>query len=226
MIASIHQPSASTFQLFDKLLLLSGGNSHYFGPAAGVQAHFESLGYPMPIHTNPAEFILNLMNTDFTSHQAAAMQRLENLQKGWTNSPPFLALTSNIQNVTTHASPLSASKAQKRSFSVVLLALVCRSFIKSYRDVVAYGIRIAMYMGLAIMMGTVWLRLHTEQSSIQPFINAIFFGSAFMSFMAVAYVPSFLEDRATFVKERANGLYGASAFMLSNFIIGLPYLCQ
>jgi hypothetical protein len=46
-----------------------------------------------------------------------------------------------------------------------------------------------------------------------------------MSFMAVAYVPSFLEDRATFVKERANGLYGAAAFMLSNFIIGLPYLC-
>ena len=30
-----------------------------------------------------------------------------------------------------------------------------------------------------------------------------------MSFMAVAYVPAFLEDRATFVKDRANGLYGA-----------------
>ena len=28
-----------------------------------------------------------------------------------------------------------------------------------------------------------------------------------MSFMAVAYVPAFLEDRATFIKERANGLY-------------------
>lgn len=44
--------------------------------------------------------------------------------------------------------------------------------------------------------------------------------------MAVAYVPSFLEDRATFVKERANGLYGSAAFVLSNFIIGLPYLCM
>lgn len=47
-----------------------------------------------------------------------------------------------------------------------------------------------------------------------------------MSFMAVAYVPSFLEDRATFVKERANGLYGAAVFTLSNFIIGIPYLCM
>lgn len=47
-----------------------------------------------------------------------------------------------------------------------------------------------------------------------------------MSFMAVAYVPAFLEDRATFIKERANGLYGATAFMIANFLIGLPYLCS
>jgi len=53
-----------------------------------------------------------------------------------------------------------------------------------------------------------------------------FFGSAFMSFMAVAYVPAFLEDRATFAKERANGLYGATPFMVSNFFIGLPFLCM
>ena len=53
-----------------------------------------------------------------------------------------------------------------------------------------------------------------------------FFGSAFMSFMAVAYVPAFLEDRAIFVKERANGLYGPTAFLVANFLIGLPYLCE
>ena len=47
-----------------------------------------------------------------------------------------------------------------------------------------------------------------------------------MSFMAVAYVPAFLEDRATFIKERANGLYGPASFMIANFLIGLPYLCM
>lgn len=47
-----------------------------------------------------------------------------------------------------------------------------------------------------------------------------------MSFMAVAYVPAFLEDRATFAKETANGLYGPSSFLVANFLIGLPYLCK
>ncbi|OQE87112.1 hypothetical protein PENNAL_c0020G08179 [Penicillium nalgiovense] len=96
--------------------------------------------------------------------------------------------------------------------------------IDRFRDVVAYGIRIAMYLGLAIIMGTVWLRLHTSQEYIQPFVNAIFFGGSFMSFMAVAYVPAFLKDRATFAKERANGLYGATPFMVSNFLILLASL--
>lgn len=45
-----------------------------------------------------------------------------------------------------------------------------------------------------------------------------------MSFMAVAYIPAYLEDRSLFIKERANGLYGAMAFNLSNFITGIPYL--
>lgn len=54
--------------------------------------------------------------------------------------------------------------------------------------------------------------------------NPQFFGSAFMSFMAVAYVPAFLEDRSQYVKEFHNGLYGAGELVVSNFLIGLPPL--
>ena len=81
-----------------------------------------------------------------------------------------------------------------------------------------------MYTALAIMMGTVWLRLPYTQTSIQTFVNAIFFSGAFMSFMAVAYIPAYVEDLQMFQKERANGLYGPLPFILANFLIGLPYL--
>lgn len=45
-----------------------------------------------------------------------------------------------------------------------------------------------------------------------------------MSFMAVAYIPAFLEDRALFIKEWANGLYGAGPFLIANFLVGVPML--
>ncbi|GES57307.1 ABC transporter [Aspergillus terreus] len=219
IIASIHQPSTTTFQLFDKLLLLSGGQTCYFGPVASVPSYFESIGCPIPASTNPAEFLLDSVSSDFTEAQG----RVEQIKSAWAQR------LSSAQSASSHTTDgktgrVNMAELGRPNVLQITLSLLHRLFIKSYRDVVAYGIRIVMYMGLAIMMGTVWLRLHTSQEYIQPFINAIFFGSAFMSFMAVAYVPAFLEDRATFTKERANGLYGALPFIVSNFIIGLPFL--
>lgn len=44
VIASIHQPSTTTFELFDKLLLLSKGKVAYNGPVSGIKDYFAGLG--------------------------------------------------------------------------------------------------------------------------------------------------------------------------------------
>lgn len=44
VIASIHQPSTSTFALFDKLVLLSNGKTVYNGQVQNVQSYFDSIG--------------------------------------------------------------------------------------------------------------------------------------------------------------------------------------
>ncbi|KAH8890311.1 P-loop containing nucleoside triphosphate hydrolase protein [Thozetella sp. PMI_491] len=226
VIASIHQPSTRVFNLFDKVLLMSLGKPHYFGPVSTVASHFQSLGHEIPQYANPAETVLEMVNIDFAQDRELSADRLAEMQQTWSSSPRATDLSAAIAEVENQRSSQAAFQAtEKKPSSPSLVAtLLHRSFIKSYRDVVAYGIRFAMYTGLAIMMGTVWLRLSADQSSIIPFTNAIFFGSAFMSFMAVAYVPSFLEDRFQYTKERQNGLYGATELIVSNFLIGLPYL--
>ncbi|RSM19811.1 hypothetical protein CDV31_001442 [Fusarium ambrosium] len=225
VVCSIHQPSTSTFNLFDKLLLLSGGKTHYFGPVADVATYYAEAGSALPQYVNPAEHLLELVNIDFAHDREEAARKLDKLQAAWQSSRQASELSSIIATAESAGGNLSIEAVEKRpSMPSLTLTLLHRSFVKSYRDVVAYGIRIAMYLGLAIMMGTVWVRLDADQESIQPFINALFFGSAFMSFMAVAYVPAFLEDRLQYVKEHHNGLYGATELILSNFFIGIPYL--
>ncbi|KAL6359338.1 hypothetical protein LRP88_06758 [Fusarium phalaenopsidis] len=225
VVCSIHQPSTSTFNLFDKLLLLSGGKTHYFGPVADVATYYAEAGATLPQYVNPAEHLLELVNIDFAQDREEAARKLDKLQVAWQSSRQASELGNAIAAAESAGGNLSTEAVEKRpSMPSLTLTLLHRSFVKSYRDVVAYGIRLAMYLGLAIMMGTVWVRLDPDQGSIQPFINAIFFGSAFMSFMAVAYVPAFLEDRLQYVKEHHNGLYGATELILSNFFIGIPYL--
>ncbi|WPG98181.1 ABC transporter G family member 15 [Acrodontium crateriforme] len=221
VIASIHQPSTKTFNLFSKILLLSQGKTCYFGKIPGLHAFLADLNMPVPKHTNPAEYILDLTNTDF--QQMDEGPSLEYIHVSWQESPHAQQI---IDDISTLRGPdlLSTKAIMPPGVISQTITLLHRSWIKALRDLFVYWIRVAMYLGLAVMMGTVWLRLSPVQGNIQSFINAIFFGSAFMSFMAVAYVPAFLEDRAVFVKERSNGLCSPTAFLLANFLMGLPFL--
>ena len=138
--------------LFDKLYLLSRGRLCYGGPASGVQSYFENLGYPMPIHINPAEFLLDLINVDFSHDQDASEQRLARIQKvASANTAQF----PRVHDGGAEATKVLEAKVRTQSkprFFLITWVLLRRNFVKSYRDVVVYGIRIAMYLGSYIAL--------------------------------------------------------------------------
>lgn len=164
----------------------------------------------MPPYINPAEYVLDLINTDFQGDSSV----LDDLVSKWNSGDVHKVGTESVQ--LTEATTINEMQN--------ILILIARSLTKARRDILTYYVRLVMYLGLAILMGTVWLRLQNGQKNIQPFINAIFFSGAFMSFMSVAYIPSYLEDIQSYKKERMNGLYGPLAFSLANFLVGLPFL--
>lgn len=53
VIASIHQPSTTTFELFDKLMLLSRGKVVYNGAVKEVGEYFAGVGYQVCTTTSP-----------------------------------------------------------------------------------------------------------------------------------------------------------------------------
>jgi ABC-type multidrug transport system permease subunit len=199
----------------------------YFGPLDQASSYFDDIQYSIPLETNPAEFYLELINTDLATEGDEVFERIKAITRSWSEGKHAELLQSEIASINSRSHEtdgLDKVKLESAGIWQVLTILLWRSWTKATRDIVAYGIRIVMYLGLAILMGTVFLRFGDNQKYIQPYTNALFFGGAFMSFMAVAYVPAFLEDRATFVMERANGLVGPFTFILSNFVIGLPFL--
>ena len=66
VICTIHQPPASVFAGFDNTMILSMGRIAYFGKADKLSEYLTKIGNPPMADTNPAEFILDLVNTDFT----------------------------------------------------------------------------------------------------------------------------------------------------------------
>lgn len=172
MIASIHQPSTKTFDLFDKICLLSQGKACFFGTSTEMATFLNSVDLAIPQMMNPAEHILDITNVDFSTRSGDEQSRLDVITSAWQRSPENLSLQRAIQGGQT-SSELPPSAGQKPSAMRQISTLLHRSLVKGYRDLTVYWIRIAMYLGLAIMMGTVWLRLSTDQANIQPFVNAI-----------------------------------------------------
>lgn len=103
----------------------------------------------MPTYINPAEFLLDLTSSDFAHGDEEASSRIEKIHSDWQFSADAKSLSAKIQAVLQRkdeAGPLVEANS-RAPFAKIVLALLHRSFIKSYRDVVAYGIRFAMYIG-------------------------------------------------------------------------------
>ena len=62
IVMTIHQPSSRLYYLFHKVLLLSEGNSLYFGKGSEAIEYFSNIGYAPALAMNPADFLLDLAN--------------------------------------------------------------------------------------------------------------------------------------------------------------------
>ncbi len=107
----------------------------------------------MPSHYNPADFLLELVNVDFeTDDRAGGHRRLEMITSAWVQTSA--SSSSNEKSASPTAPQYKELQVQEQSHTtkaLIPITLLHRNFIKSYRDVVAYGIRIAMYIGLSLL---------------------------------------------------------------------------
>lgn len=131
VISSIHQPSTSTFAMFDKLLLLSQGSTAYSGPVSEVQPYFDACGFPIPLYMNPAEFIIDFVNTDFARDRSEVDQQLNMVHSSWHKSRLANATVSELMEELARGSTsldmVFDSPAERAGVLAIPMALIHRS---------------------------------------------------------------------------------------------------
>lgn len=83
IFCTIHQPSTKVYNGFDQLMILSQGRQAFSGDVTDAIPYFESIGNPCPPATNPAEFFLNLVNSDFSEESV-----VNNILDTWEEQKP------------------------------------------------------------------------------------------------------------------------------------------
>ena len=64
LLSTIHQPSSELLHQFDKVLILNKGQIIYDGPPSSMEFYFRSIGFPAPVHTNPADHVMAILIRD------------------------------------------------------------------------------------------------------------------------------------------------------------------
>ncbi|GMF11086.1 unnamed protein product [Phytophthora lilii] len=216
VICTIHQPSSLVYEMFTNVVILTAGETVYFGPRENTIDHFTASGYTCPMYMNPAEYFISLVNSDFEGH--ADIRRLVG---NYSTSAIAMKIVQSIEEdaagVHSAAPVIPVKPSALRQFFV----LMQRNSLNNVRNPGIYWVRLAMYTMLAFMVGTMYLSTNADISE-EDMIPLLFYVQAFLVFMSVAVLPFFIEQRAVFLRERANSGLNVFSFAISNFIATLP----
>ncbi|KAJ4917756.1 ABC transporter G family member 13 [Raphanus sativus] len=254
VISSIHQPSGEVFALFDDLLLLSGGETVYFGEAKFATKFFGEAGFPCPSRRNPSDHFLRCVNSDFDGITATLVESrrihdssfslyqettntldpLDNmptaeirttLVRKFKCSEYALASRARIQEITSIKGLVTErNNGSQTSWWKQLRVLTQRSFINMSRDLGYYWMRIGVYILLSICVGSVFFNVGRNHKNVMNTAACGGFMAGFMTIMSIGGFQSFIEEMKVFSRERLNGHYGVAVYNVSNFLSSLPFI--
>ncbi|XP_051222590.1 ABC transporter G family member 7 [Lolium perenne] len=230
VICSIHQPRGSVYSKFDDIVLLSEGEVVYMGPAKEEPlTYFASLGYKCPDHENPAEFLADLISTDYSSAESvqSSQKRIENLVDEFANKVLITEFNSPVAN--SEASEFStkltqkSTRMQRRGWWREFRLLFKRAWMQAFRDGPTNKVRARMSVASAIIFGSVFWRMGKTQTSIQDRMGLLQVAAINTAMAALTKtVGVFPKERAIVDRERAKGSYALGPYLSSKLLAEIP----
>jgi ABC-type multidrug transport system ATPase subunit len=220
VIATIHQPSLSVFEMFDELLLLKKGGQVVFNGELGDQCcnlieYFESTGAdPIEVGENPANWMLKVITAEnSTADYVDVFLKSEN----------YTDVMSRISATVEASTP-----ADKIKFESIYATswytrqhLTNKRFALIYYRSPAYNLsRIIISVVIAFILGSVFLSNRFPDTFSETEISSIF-ATIFISFILMgvlainSVLPVMLKLRDSFYRHRGAGMVDSGSVTLA-----------
>ncbi|KAJ5640919.1 hypothetical protein N7528_000544 [Penicillium herquei] len=234
VLATIHQPSATLFQSFDRLLFLAkGGRTVYFGEVGDQSStllnYFEHNGArPCETLENPAEYILDMVAGD-------GCPDVDWVQ-AWKNSKEYVAVLDEVNRL--HSAKSSADQGSVHSqedadddnaefampISTQLWVVLARCFQGYFRrpDYIYSKFILGIVSGLFI--GFSFYAADNSEQGFQNALFSIFLLCTIFNTLANAIMPNVVAQRSLYeVRERPSRTYSWKVFILSQILVEVPW---
>ena len=234
VLASIHQPRSSIYQMLDQVCLLAKGECAFFGAAgAPLAEHFERIGHPIPTSFNPADFIIDLISVDFRDPSAAeaSEERLDRVLGAWKEGNAIAAPVASTAAVSSSRDELLASligppagQATECGRGLVAFRLLTvRCLQELTRDRIALLMKYTAQTFFSLLFGVVYFQMDKSQTSLQNRTGILFFTAMNLAFGTTIDTSSVIPAQLAVVsRERAAHMYTILPYFLANWLCRVP----
>lgn len=224
VLMTIHQPSSKIFGLIDDMLLVKEGRVMYHGSKENMISYFEEHSYSVPPHYNPADWILQVSQTN-------SEKQLESDGFYWNfpNSEPKgpidfdEAYKKSLEDEEERRQSFKGELSQRVSWQTELKVQLVRELRNLWRDSRAMAIRFTLvFIGsvlLAIGFSGVGTGSNEDISEFQSHVGVVFLLILVTVIALQVVLLDFIETRPIFVREYATGHFRMITYGIVKFIM-------
>ncbi|CAB0043678.1 unnamed protein product [Trichogramma brassicae] len=247
IVCTIHQPSATLFDMIDHLYVLAEGRCCYAGGTQNLVAFLKSNGLKCPNYHNPADYLLEIINGDYGDHLPNLVRSTENGRSGFwrkrtTGHHNVLAsqdggcaarLVSSGLDLAPRI-PLPATPifydCDRRSQAYYatgcwrqLCILLRRNALALSRHRVLTFTRLSMHLCVALLVSLIFYKIGQDAKYAKENFALLFFSMMFIMFSAFnTSLITFPQELPILTREHFNRWYKLRSFYLANRLADLP----
>jgi hypothetical protein len=222
ILCTIHQPSTKVYNSFDQVMIMSRGREAFGGEKEDAIPYFESIGYPCPPATNPAEFFLDLVNSDF-SDEAVITRMLDT----WEEKKPEAGSSHHKTGFQAIEDPddeqTGVVHAKRRSLVKEVMIMFRRHYLLIIRDPILYIGRCIVFLISCMIFAFVYWngRDFTQDQALNKMWVSIWFVGVPTN-MGVVAVYALNDEFKSVLRESKNGMVTGVSYVLAKFVLVLP----
>ncbi|KAJ5675362.1 hypothetical protein N7462_008259 [Penicillium macrosclerotiorum] len=229
VLATIHQPSATLFQTFDRLLFLAkGGKTVYFGDigeqSTTMLKYFERNGArSCEEMENPAEYILDMVAGDGCPGV--------DWPQAWNSSPEYQEVVAEVERIhsmrkgSTHELFIDDDNAEfAMPLSSQLWVVLSRCFQGYYRQPDYIYAKFILGIACGLFIGFSFWKADNTQQGFQNVLFSIFLLCTIFNTLVNQIMPRFVTQRSLYeVRERPSRIYSWKVFIISQILVEVPF---
>ncbi|CAI7599408.1 unnamed protein product [Penicillium palitans] len=244
---SLYQASENIYKQFDKVLVIDNGRQVFFGPASEARSYFEGLGFrEKPRQTTPdyltgctdpfeREFKDGRSADDVPSTPQALVEAFDKSAFSETLDQEMKSYREQIQREKKIYDDFEiANKEAKRKFTsdssvysipfhLQTWALMQRQFLLKWQDKFALTVSWVTSVGIAIILGTVWLNQPKTSAGAFTRGGLLFISLLFNGFQAFSELAATMMGRSIVNKHRSFTFYRPSALFIAQIIVDTAF---